>query len=235
MTTVTRFQVKAAQRAWDDPGPDLLRPKDNAHQALAGIMGHTGTKTWRWRRDKLDGTFTEWTRLMGKIQVLDAFDRWKAGDGKVFQIGKGKTKVLVRAMARTEVVNIADRGVDPGANLLSALMHHRFPGLNFCGGALCKTISGYPYDWSDHSWRDAIDECQDLAQGVKNDDVTDWTVRMARARCVTFDYLLGSSNGRVVKATAPDYEIEASSASSTHLWHNHISIIDHGGARPPWC
>lgn len=231
--TVRRFQVRPAAQDWADPGADLLRQDDNALAALSGMMGHTGTKDWRWRRTKLDGTFTSWSKPMGKVLVLETFSKWDAADGSVFQVGRGKSQVRMRAAARTEIVRLADRDIDPGATLLSALIHHRFPGIDFTGGAVCKTISGYPYDWSDHSWRDAIDEGS-AVDGVSNDAVFDWVVRMARANCTAFAYAIGSRNGSVVSASSPDFSIGVSRASSTHLWHVHVSIVDHGGARPPW-
>lgn len=232
--TVKRYQVKAAAKSWTDQGPDLLRPEDNAVTTLSGIMGNTGTKEWRWRRTKADGSFTKWTQPMGKLVVLEAFKKWDAADGKVFQVGKGKTQVRARAMARTEIVKLVDRGIDPGATLLAALVHHRFPNIDFTGGAVCKIISGTWNDWSDHSWKDAIDEGS-ASDGVDNDAVFDWVVRMAVSNCTVFDYAIGSRNGMVMKAVAPDYTVERSTASTTHLWHVHVSIVDHGGARPPWC
>lgn len=236
---IERFRVRAGHRTFNDRGPDLLRPKDNARRALLGMLEPGLKVEFATRFEKRDGSFTDWDPVRNaqtdRRMVLSRFDTWAKGAGRddIFQVGaKQNGGYDPIAVVRFESVPLLAEGdLHRGAKELHALVQYQFPPAIFAGGFVCKQSA--PGVWSDHAFHDAVDETQNTGAGVTNDEVTDWLARMGRARCVDYDYALGSRDGKVVIVSAPDYELELSGASSSHLWHVHISDIDHNGARPP--
>lgn len=98
----------------------------------------------------------------------------------------------------------------------------------FGGGYVFKHSGDF---WSDHAYGTAVD-ATDEAKGRDNEKHFRWYVRMAQAGLISYDYIIGSIDGRVHSAQAPDFEIEPGGGDSSHEWHCHISHIDHDGRRP---
>jgi len=219
-------------------GSDLLRPEANARRTLAGRLMVAQAVNLHTRHERLDGTKTEWKPAVNRGEALDRFDRFAAAFaadrvGDRFVVAHEKkdgSKVVLAAVNGEDVKILALTGCSPATSQCWSLVKHQFPDVIFAGGLVSKQISGTT-DWSDHAWGTAFDS----TQGAKttNDEQFEWLVRMARAGCTDFDYLLGSRAGRVVESYAPDFDIESSGAASSHLWHIHASVVNHHGARPP--
>jgi hypothetical protein len=226
---VKRFQLKPGSKRWNDPGPDLLRPRDNARARLRALLGPPAhLKEPHYQIDDRD-----WTEVDDKAAMLEAFDAWKPeADGALFtaaEMRNGQRRVIgVVRLEQVEVVPLEH--CSPETAEVHALLRHAFPGSVFSGGYVWKETS--PEVWSDHAWGTAFDRTAN-PPAATNEAMTDWLARMGRARCCAFGYLLGSRDGQVVQAGDPDYELEPSSASSSHLWHVHCSVVDHDGRKPP--
>lgn len=231
-----RYRVKADHKTWNDKGPDLLRKGDNAlKEVRARLDGRNGHLYVR-RGDERDKG--EWRGPLTKGDALDITKYWIAHHREpLLSIGQkheGDDKVEVVVSARFEnVERVPLAHCTKPTEELHSLVHHQFPKVIHSGGFYYREVDGAPGVWSDHAWGTAIDESQNLPKGVKNDEVFDWQARMAQSGNINPDYILGSNNGKVVQASAPDYRVRASKSSTTHLWHVHTSQVDHDGRKPP--
>lgn len=224
-----RFRVRGANEEWTANGPDLLRPRDNARLRAKAIMG-AAVKGWSTRIVYNGGATAAPSNDMTKSDALDRFVTWaKNPVGATFVLMHGgETRVVVR-LERVEILGLDN--VSPATALIWSLLRHQFPNIQFGGGYVYKKILG-TNDYSDHAWGTAIDATENPPEPF-NDETTDWLSRMARSGCMAYDYVLGSRNGSVVQVAPPDYDLEPSGASTSHLWHNHISQTDHEGRKPP--
>lgn len=201
-------------------GSDLLRQRASARRVLAASLTDKPPRMFVKIGDGV------WREAGGKVAVMDRFDGWQAG--ATFKVGlkkDGKIRVI-ETVGRENVKLLSLSNCSPGTELVWSLIKHRFPGVVFGGGYVYKETS--PGVWSDHAWGTAVD----ATTYAQNDEVTDWVARMARAGAMNFDYALGSRDGRVV-IVYHDGDIALSQASSSHEWHNHISVVDHDGRKPP--
>ena len=229
--TIDRFRVHGKGKTFNDAGPDLLRKRSNARRQVSADMGPLVHDGWFVRRIT-DGAKTEWSGPMSKHDALAKFDAWKLlADG--FVLGREDAHGVVEAHVviqheEVRIIDTADCG--PETILGRSLIEHQFPGIKFAGGYVYKQIDGSS-SWSDHAYGDAIDETENPPK-VQNDDVLDWCARMGATGNMEFDYALGSRDGHVVETVAPDFHIAPSTAASSHLWHCHISFINHHGVKP---
>jgi len=227
MATTTRYRVRTATKTFASAGPDLLRTRANARRQLSADMGqeHFG---WYFRLE--DG---KWSDKVSKNDALLRFDTWKSKLDLVFGREDSKTKKVVpKIITRREDVSLIPTP-DCSAKVIlgRSLIEHQYPRVQFAGGYVYKQIAGSS-SWSDHAWGDAIDMTENPPEPT-NDETFDWTTRMAASGNMDYDYALGSRKGRVVQSSAPDFKVVPSSAASSHLWHVHISFVDHHGQRPP--
>jgi hypothetical protein len=232
-----RYRTRSASKDYNDAGPDLLRPRDNAiHQAGAN-MG--STRDGWWTRSNPPGERADWSPWRGpftKAEVLKRMDGWKGSDGAKFQVGrKGKDKSKPPEMkVELLVVRLRDipiPGVKAGARLINNLVQTQFGGnVTMAGGFVCKEYNGVPGSgWSDHAWGDAVDETPDSP--VSNNELTDWSIRMAKERCMAVEQILGSKGGKVGASYSPNFGWTAGGPSS-HTWHVHYSFDQHYGRDP---
>lgn len=228
---LNRFRVRAGHKTYRDAGPDLLRERSRARASLRAMLG-PAVDLHKPQVNTGDG----FEDVASKAAVLDAFDAWKPGktigaSDDNFQVSEMRDgrRVIVAAVRYERVpVHEATCG-HPGCTEMRSLIEHQFGDkVTYAGCYVYKQIAGST-SWSDHAYGDAIDETFGSAL---NDAGFDWVVRMARAKEFDFDYALGSKDGKVVSASAPDYDVHPSSAASTHLWHVHISQVDHEGRKP---
>jgi hypothetical protein len=229
MATRSRFRVRPASKGWNTKGPDLLRTKDDARRQLSSILGPA---------EELNRVYVKvgdgkWRSVTGKGSALDRFDDW-TGAGTTFMVSeKIDDRYEPRAVVQHESVRVIPLdNCSPNTSWVWSLIKHQFPQIEFGGGYVWKQVSGST-SWSDHAWGTAVDAVSDPEHGVRNDDVMDWVARMGAGRHMDYDYALGSRRGVVVKAVAPGFVIEPSTASTSHLWHVHVSETDHDGRRPP--
>lgn len=226
MATTTRIRVRSAGKNWNQPGPDLLRTRGNARKTLSNNMGgaHDGWYT------RLEGG--QWSDRSSKHEVLVRFDHWRSGKDLVIGRKNDGGTIIGKLVTKREVVKLIPT---PNCSRLvvlgRSLIEHQFPKVIFAGGYLYRQIDGST-SWSDHAWGDAIDESANPPEPT-NDETFDWVTRMAKSNNLDYDYALGSKNGKVVTSGAPDFNVQSSSASTTHLWHVHISFVDHNGNKPP--
>ena len=214
-----RFRVRAGSKTWNDPGPDLLRPVENAQEQLRTLLRPFDGQKLQYRVD--DGP---WLDPRSKREILTVM-----GEGQYTSLRVARGDVIVAAVRHEEVEKLPVSNCSVGVSVQWSLLKHQFPAIVFAGGYVYKeTFPGY---WSDHAYGDAFDGTH-KPPTVVNDDVFDWLVRMARSGCIRFSYVLGSRNGNVVSASAPDYEVVPSNASDSHTWHCHVSVIDHDGEKP---
>lgn len=230
--TVNRFRVRAGHKTYNEPGPDLLRSRGNAEKTLRGVLG-VATDLHK-PQVSVGAGFVD---VPGKAAVLDAFHNWRpAATGKTddddFRVSEMRAgKRVIVAAVRLEVVPIIELAhCSPQTLLEHSLIEYQFPKAIHSGGFLFRQIDGSTA-WSDHAWGEATDDS--ASDGAPNDKTLDWVSRMGKAREMHFDYALGSRDGKVVQVTAPSYDIEPSGAASSHLWHVHISYVDHDGRKPP--
>lgn len=236
MTTIDRYRVREnAGQKWTDPGPDLLRQKDNAWSVVSKTVGFSGNKNLVTRRQKINGDWTPWSDEGRKFSVRLAFGDWNPIRESIFQVGRQKlSDIQVLVVVQHEKVALTtEGGIGGAAATFNSLTRHQFPGSQFSGGFVCKETS--PGWTSDHAWKEAFDRTENKATGDDNDDIFSWQVRMVKNGCATADYILGSKSGKVVQAVTPGWDIESSSASDSHLWHTHVSVVDHDGANSPFC
>lgn len=215
-----RYRVRAGAKTWNDPGPDLLRPLDNATAQLRTLLRKSNGQELEIRVDK-----GEW-RKTNRRKVLAVM---KLGNFETLTVAVHD--IVIAQVKHEAIVKLAVDRCSVGVAVLWSLVKHQFPGIIFAGGYVYKET--FPGFWSDHAWGDAFDGTQNLAKHVLNDDVFDWLVRMGKGGCAKFDYAIGSRHDHVVDASAPDYEVGPSGADPSHLWHCHISVVDHDGAKPP--
>lgn len=220
-----RYRVRSGAKTFRDPGPDLLRTRPNARRQVRSVLGDR-KGGWFTRVDgREDG---EWKGPMSKADAVAKFDAWKAPLGEFLFGQKDGRKIEAQAVCRVENVRELEvPNCSQGVSTNWSLAKHQFPDCVFAGGYVYKQILG-TNEWSDHAWGDAVDETP-----KDNDALFDWNTRMARSGNMDYDYLLGSRKGKVVQSSAPDFDVEPSSAASSHLWHNHMSVIDHDGRKPP--
>lgn len=216
------YSVKGPTKRWSDHGPDLLMTRPDARRKL---------------RDKIrekSGPFfykignRDFIKVETRAEVLDAFDSWRSEE--YFKVASGTKDSVVMTVRRYRVPFLELANCSPETSVVHSLIQFRFPGIKFAGGYVWKETS--PGVWSDHAWGTAVDETENPSAGVLNDDVTDWVARMRRAGFMQFDYALGSRRGDVVIVRS-DGSISPSSASDSHLWHVHVSVVDHDGRKPP--
>lgn len=223
-----RYRVRTPHKTFDDPGPDLLRTRSNARQRVKAIMAdrHGG---WSLVQVREDNTRKDQSKEMSKADALDAFGRWaQVPTPGLLLLHSGEPAVVVMWEAVAEIPTASS---SPDTVLTRSLIEHQFPRIRYAGGYVYRTVKDSA-SWSDHAWGTAIDETENPPDPT-NDETLDWLSRMGKARCLDFDYALGSRDGEVVVAAAPDYDVEPSTAADSHLWHNHISIVDHDGRKPP--
>jgi hypothetical protein len=230
---MNRYRVRAAHKKWTDRGPDLLRTRDNAIQAARAVMaGHEGP--WHTRKRK-GSERREWSEGMSRADALDRLRAWKHDGTDIFELGVSDKdgKVSAVAVVKHEDVKVVELAHCTAQTVQGhSLIHHQFPNIVHSGGFFYRQVSGSS-DWSDHAWGTGTDDTHNPSKGVSNDEVTDWLARMGQSRNIEFDYALGSRDGKVVAVQAPDYNIEPSGAADSHLWHNHVSWVDHDGRKPP--
>ena len=217
-----RFRVKNAAKVWGDKGPDLLRKKENALDQLRGIVEpgtpDLATAAGDGARKPADS----------RLQVFDRFAHFCADpkDDELFKVFSKNELIAVSKVERIPVVDAG--GAHAGSDLAWSLIKVQFGAkVTFAGGFVCKEQPNGP--WSDHAWLDAIDATFGEAL---NDEGTDWVARMRQTGNMDFDFALGSRGGKVVQVYR-DGDVQPSGASTSHLWHVHISVVDHDGARPP--
>jgi hypothetical protein len=229
---MNRYRVRKAGQSYATKGPDLLRTKPNARGTLRALLGRPSSVGWYIRKHEGD-TKTAWHGPMNKSEVLEAFDAWK-GTLEEFIVGRkvaGEEFAEGRFFVRYEDVPL--RKLDncsAATSNLHSLVHYQYPKVVHSGDYLFRQMSGSDW-WSDHAWGTALDESP--RDGMTNDQLFDWCVRMFRSGNASADYILGSLKGRVMEASAPDWSISPSDASNSHTWHNHISVVDHDGDKPP--
>lgn len=224
---VYRFSVRTAHKKWTDRGPDLLRPYPNARKALKSAIIDKGPY---YIRNVSGDKHTDIMVPFSLAEVMDHVDAWKRQTRWEQLVVRNDSKPIAY-IKRTMVPLKPTPDCSPDTVLARSLIEAKFPDAIFAGGYVWKQISGTS-DWSDHAWGTAIDE-KESPPGVTNDEMFDWCVRMALSGCMKFDYIIGSRKGNVVISSAPDYDVVPSSASSSHLWHIHVSVVDHDGRRPP--
>lgn len=236
-----RFQVKAADKEWTDPGPDLLRKADSAVRQATSILKRGVVYEARILHGKNDPPAV-W-KVIGKrarvrswlstaIAVLHAGDRIQLADERD---GKREVRVTLRSTA-VEVEHLNE--ATAGAELFNALIATAFPGSIYSGCFACKDAQEHSPPWpgvtpSDHAWGDAIDRTS--SPSAPNDAMTDWAARMARDGAFECAYILGSKEGTVVaseRRLIGSWSLKPTNASSSHLWHVHTSIHRHSGMPP---
>jgi hypothetical protein len=232
-----RYRVRTAAKDYNDPGPDLLRPRDNAIHQVGINMG--SKKDGWWTRSNPPGDKLDWSPWRGpftKAEVLRRVQGWKGGDGSKFAIGRKTKNKNDPPEMNHEVLVVRLRsgklpGVKPGAELINSLVQTQFGGnVTMAGGFSCKEYNGVPGSgWSDHAWGDAVDETPDSP--VSNNELTDWSIRMGKERCMAVEQILGSKDGRVGAAYSPNYAWTWGGPSS-HTWHVHYSFHQHYGRDP---
>jgi hypothetical protein len=223
-------------KTYSDPGPDLLRPRDNAQRQAADNMGSAATGFFvRTKGGGQRDDWRPWSNPLKRGEVLRRIDEWqgKAGNGAKLQVGRkvdGKPKAKNEVLAvDVREVNLAN--VHAGAQTVADLFREQFGGV--IGGFSCREYNGIPGSgWSDHAWGDAVDL---TAPGAKspgpNDKATDWCVRMAKAGCMNPAQFIGSKGGKVYAYYAPSYAAKSGGPPS-HLTHVHCSYRQHYGANP---
>jgi hypothetical protein len=225
-----RYRVRSIDKEWDDNGPDLLRPRDNARAQLKNVL--PPADQLNKPSYKIDDN--PWKDVANKGALMDAFDGWQtSADGSLFKAAEQRSGERY-TLALCKLVQVKDLQISncsPKTEELHSLITAQWPGATFSGGYVWKQTA--PGVWSDHAWGTAIDESENKAAGIPNEKLTDWTTRMGRAGCTGFDYLLGYKDGRIVQTGRPDYEYQNSSADDSHEWHIHVSIDDHDGREPP--
>jgi hypothetical protein len=232
MDTFKRYRVKAAHKTWDDAGPDLLRKRADAEQAV-GKMFLPGARHLRVRTRNADDSWTEWSQPMSRKRMLRRLHGWEPR-GDLFQIGKGKDgEVEVAAVVKVEHVRYIELpNSSPDTCVTWSLIHHQYPNVIMAGAYFYRQVDGSD-SWSDHAWGTALDGTP-RGKGATNDSLYDWQVRMGKTgNLPVHGYILGSKGGKVKRANAPGFRSLPSSASTSHLWHNHDSIVDHDGRKPP--
>lgn len=223
METLKYFSIKGPNRRWSDKGPDLMmkrkvvrsRVRDKVRSASPPFFYRIGDR--------------DWVEVDSVAGLLDAFDEWHAPNS-LFKVASGERSNVLFAVKPHVVPYLALDNCSPDTSVVHSLIQYRFPGIKFSGGYVWKQTS--PGIWSDHAWGTAVDETENPRAGVFNDKVTDWVARMRRMGYMDFDYALGSRNGTVVIVRS-DGTIEPSGASQSHLWHVHVSVVDHDGREPP--
>jgi hypothetical protein len=213
------------------PSHDLLKPRNQARQALAHqLREHLGG--WFIRKTTEGDPKPQWRGPMARADVMAAFDGWhlKADNFAVGRRDKTGTVALAVRVENIDVPLLLLANCSKATSECWSLVKAQFPGIVFSGGYVYKKILGTE-EWSDHAWGTAFDASQSAT--VPNDAVIKWMAEMARAGCMAFDYALGSKDGHVVECYAPAFNIEPSGAASSHLWHTHCSVVNHHGARPP--
>jgi hypothetical protein len=221
---------------YGDPGPDLLRPRDNAQRQAADNMGTAATGYFvRTRGSGSGATWRDWNGPLKRGEVLRRLDAWqgKAGNGAKFQVGRksgGKPQAKNEVLA-VEVREVNLSGVNAGAEQVANLARAQFKGL-VVGGFSCREYNGVPGSgWSDHAWGDAVDLSPGGGSPGPNDKLTDWCVRMGREGCFQPAQFIGSNGGKVIAYYSPAYKANAGGPPS-HLTHVHCSYRQHFGANP---
>lgn len=223
-----RFRVRGMNHQYNEPGPDLLREQGNARARVRALIAqrHDG---WTAVAVKADGTRLPQTEPMSKAEALDVFDHWAHEPTATLVLSHRGEPAIGARYERVEKIETPN--CSPDTVLNRSLIAHQFPHARYAGGYVYRTVKDSE-SWSDHAWGTAIDDSENPPDPT-NDELTDWCARMGRAGCMHFDYLLGSEHGKVVQVSAPDYAAEPSTAASSHLWHVHMSVVDHDGRKPP--
>lgn len=234
--TMLRYRVRHGSQTYAQLSPSLLRKPANARKTLAGMMDPGALVSFATRVEREDGTFSDWRPAATRAEVMARFDRQIAERHRdQFQVGRQRDgEYRVVAAVREEVVPVLRDGMEHCSEAtihLHSLVHYQFPKVVHSGDFMFRTISGTANEYSDHAWGTAIDESP--RDGMPNDVLFVWLVRMFQTGNADADYVLGSINGVVKSASAPDWDIQNSSAAASHTWHNHVSVVDHDGARPP--
>lgn len=219
---ITRFRTKTPDKVWGAKGPDLLRSRANAGVKLgSAIHDKSGLYV------KL-GALKPWRRVGSPAKVLELFDKTDVRDFTVGAPRDGKTKAIYQ-VRRERVPYKVLSNCSPATSRAWSLTSFAFPNSRFAGGYVWKQVSGSA-SWSDHAWGTAFD----ITSGANNDAVTDWLARMAKEGLIDFDYALGSrDNETKVVQVSGGGSVSPSSASDSHLWHVHVSVVDHDGRKPP--
>lgn len=235
---IRRYRTRAADQTWTAAGPDLLRRRDTARAAAVALLpltaGRGGVFVGRAVRDDPEVPWREIGERRSQV------DRWLGPRLEVLEVGarvqigiRRWEAVEARAVVRCDAVKVDDlTNATAGAELTNALIEAQFPASLFAGCYACRRVSGSS-SWSDHAWGDAIDRT--AADGAPNDATTEWVARMAAAGELPAAQILGSRSGRVVEARRRligSWKLLPSSASTSHLWHVHVSIREHSGTPP---
>lgn len=223
---VSRWRVSSPSKKWTDPGPDLLRLRKGAVKQAQSLLPRLGLRVEVNRHDGAG-----WVRILRKDLPKEISERGPK-DLTIAQVKLNGERVK-RAVVRREKVVLKDLyNCSSDTILAHSLVEHQFPGIKFAGGYVYPDYQ--PGGWSDHAWGTAIDETANTSIGQTNDDVFNWVARMGQSGDLKYDYALGSRKGSVVQATSySNYEVVPSGADSSHLWHVHISVVNHHGAAPP--
>lgn len=237
-----RYQTKRGpEQSFEEAGPDLLRTREHALDHVGKWLPKLRPRVrYLGRRIAANGHAYPWREIGGRHHALEWLEDALAviGDRAVAQLarepkGHGRGGPEVVAVCRAREITVPDLdNATPAVEIANALYATAFPSSLFAGAFVCKQISGTG-DWSDHAWGDALDRTE--GPSAPNDAMTDWAARMAAGGDLTAAQILGSSNGRVVEARwriIGAWRLLPSSASSSHLWHNHLSCREHTGVPP---
>ncbi len=239
--TLRRYQVRMPQKPWDVPGPDLLRTRASAVVQVTELLPRAGRLAVRKRRGP--GAWSDW-RVAVRAELLEELPSLLVSldGGQLLQLAAPSGSPIDVAVRAEEVKVVDLPGATARAEVCSALVHHRFPSVRHAGAFACKqygSVPGAPViggrGWSMHAWGDATDETENPAAGVANDDVTDWSVRMAREDLMPAVQVIGSLAGAEVVAAPPGWRLgpyDDTPAVGTHLWHVHITCAWHTGVPP---
>ena len=221
-----RYRVRESDQDWTDEGPDLLRSRENTLVAVRSRM-HQRVENWYVRREEQSG-WEDWGPPLSKRDALVKIGNWSPNkSGLGFQFGRKDKRIKPDITVQFEEVHYHDISCNDRVEVIWSLAKHQFGNAQMAGGFVCKEYNGVPGSgWSDHAWRDAVDVTPD-----NNNQLTDWSRRMAQSRNMDFAYLLGSQNGRVGLSSAPDYGWDWGGPES-HEWHVHYSVVDHDGRNP---
>jgi hypothetical protein len=230
-----RYQARAKQKTWVEAGPDLLRKLEGAVGAVADLLPRRADFVGRVTRGENEGEWQPLGKRRRNVEewLREALPTLPPGNGLV-AVGVRKWATNdIRAVVRSREVRVeALAGATTAAEVTNALLAEAPVESIFAGAFVCKQIDGST-SYSDHAWGDAVDRTTHTPGD--NDALTSWAARMAKARELPVSQILGSQGGHVVEARRRvfgNWALNGSSASSSHLWHVHVSCREHDGIPP---
>lgn len=239
-----RFQTKdSPTKDWNEKGPDLLRTRKNARRRIKDDLAEHGGN-WYVRIKVGQNPWKAWTGPHDRSEILEAFDDWSPKDGTLAQWGRkiDGGKVEAKGAVRVVVVDVVHRsGCTDETDKVVALMEAGFPPGVYGGTFVCKTVSGSS-TYSQHAYGAAYDH----SAYEKNDEATDWTLRMVRENreddiVLPVWQVLGSKNGNAGNASngdgdwIGDFPWTAGGVDSSHEWHVHVSTGKKKKSGTPSC